>query len=64
MGRERILVPSKDVDALASKLNVLIDNPGVRVSMGKVSMAKAEMEFSLDVVIEKHLSIYNELLRA
>lgn len=41
MGRERILVPSKDVDALASKLNVLIDNPGVRVSMGKVSMAKA-----------------------
>ena len=56
------LIPPKDVDALASKLRVLIDNPEVRVSMGKASRAKAEKEFSLDVVIEKHLSIYNELI--
>lgn len=56
------LIPPKDVDALASKLKVLIDNPEVRVSMGKASRAKAEKEFSLDVVIEKHLKIYNELI--
>ena len=55
------LIPPKDVDALSSNLKVLIDNPEVRVSMGKASRAKAEKEFSLDVVIEKHLSIYNEL---
>ena len=57
------LIPPKDVDALASKLKVLIDNPEMRKSMGKASRAKAEKEFSLDVVIERHLSIYNELIR-
>lgn len=56
------LIPPKDVDALASKLRVLIDNPEMRESMGKASRAKAEKEFSLDVVIEKHLKIYNELV--
>lgn len=56
------LIPPKDVDALASKLRVLIDNPEMRESMGKASRAKAEKEFSLDVVIEKHLKIYNELI--
>lgn len=61
-GMNGFLVPTKDVDALASKLKVLIDNPEVRVSMGKASREKAEKEFSLDVVIEKHLSIYNELI--
>ena len=57
------LIPPKDVDALASKLKVLIDNPEMRKSMGKASRTKAEKEFSLDVVIERHLSIYNELIR-
>ena len=56
------LIPPKDVDALASKLRVLIDNPEMRESMGKASRAKAEKEFSLDVVIEEHLKIYNELV--
>ena len=56
------LIPTKDVDALVSKLKVLIDNPEIRVSMGKASRTKAEKEFSLDVVIEKHLSIYKELV--
>lgn len=56
------LIPPKDVDALASKLRVLIDNPEMRETMGKASRAKAEKEFSLEVVIEKHLKIYNELV--
>lgn len=56
------LIPSKDVDALASKLRVLIDNPEMRETMGKASREKAEKEFSLDVVIEKHLKIYKELV--
>lgn len=61
-GMNGFLIPTKDVDALVSKLKVLIDNPEVRVSMGKASRTKAEKEFSLDVVIEKHLKIYNELI--
>ena len=56
------LIPSKNVETLASRLKVLIDNPDIRKDMGKASRKKAEAEFSLDVVIEKHLSIYNELI--
>lgn len=56
------LIPTKDVDALTEKLKMLIDNAELRQKMGKAARAKAENEFSLDVVIEKHLSIYNELI--
>lgn len=56
------LIPPKDVETLASRLKVMIDNLDLRNKMGKASREKAEAEFSLDVVIEKHLKIYNELI--
>lgn len=61
-GRNGFLIPTKDAEALAKKLQLLIDNADLRQKMGRASRAKAEKEFSLDVVIEKHLKIYNELL--
>lgn len=56
------LIPIKDVDALTAKLRILIVDAHLRQRMGKASREKAEKEFSLDVVIEKHLKIYNELI--
>lgn len=56
------LIHPKDVDALTEKLKILIDDAELRQKMGKAGRQKAENEFSLDVVIEKHLSIYNELM--
>lgn len=56
------LIPLKDVDALTDKLKLLIDDAELRQKMGKAGRQKAEKEFSLDVVIEKHLSIYDELI--
>ena len=56
------LIPVKDVEALTEKLQLLIDDAGLRQKMGRKSREKAEKEFSLDVVVEKHLKIYNELL--
>ena len=63
-GVNGILIPTKDVDALVEKLRLLIDDADLRQKMGKAAREKAEREFSLDVVIEKHLNIYNELLQA
>ena len=60
-GINGFLIPTKDVDALVEKLRVLIDDKELRRKMGKAAREKAEREFSLDKVIEKHLSIYNEL---
>lgn len=56
------LIPPKDVNALTDKLKMLIDDAESRQKMGKAGRLKAEKEFSLDVVIEKHLNIYNELI--
>lgn len=56
------LIPPKDVDALTEKLKMLIDDAELRQKMGIAGRQKAEREFSLDVVIEKHLRIYNELI--
>lgn len=56
------LIPTKNVDALVEKLKVLIDNKDLRQKMGEAARKKAEKEFSLDMVIEKHLEIYDSLV--
>lgn len=62
-GVNGFLIPTKNVEALVEKLKLLIDNAELRQKMGKAAREKAEKEFSLDVVIERHLSIYNELIQ-
>lgn len=57
------LIASKEVEPLVEKLRLLIDDAALRQKMGKAAREKAEKDFSLDVVIERHLSIYNELIK-
>lgn len=61
-GYNGYLIPKKDVDALVEKLDALISNSALRQEMGKNSRKYAEEFFSIDTVIERHLSIYNELI--
>lgn len=61
-GENGYLVPVKDANALADKIRVLIDNPEMRLKMGRAARGKAEKEFSVEDVIEKHLAIYQELV--
>jgi len=56
------LVPVKSTKELAEALAKLIDDPKLRKTMGKASRIKAEEEFNIDSVIEKHLEIYQDLL--
>lgn len=56
------LVPIKDSKALADRLRTLIDDDELRNRMGKQSRLKAEKEFSLQNVIDRHLEIYESLL--
>ena len=62
-GHNGYLIPTKDVDALVEKLDILLSNAKLRQEMGRNSRAYAEANFSLDVVIEKHLKIYQELVQ-
>ena len=61
-GYNGYLIPTKDVDALVEKLVILLSNTTLRQEMGQHSRTYAEENFSIDVVIERHLKIYNELV--
>ena len=54
-------VPVKSIKELAKAIEKLILSKENRISMGNYSRIKAELEFSQDMVINKHLTIYNEL---
>lgn len=56
-------VPVGDAKALAAALAKLIDNPALRKEMGVAGRQKAEREFDVADVINKHLEIYNSVLR-
>ena len=55
-----LLVPPKDVHALAHAIRLLIDNPDVRESMGKVGRSIVEKEFSDVKVIDETMELYRE----
>lgn len=60
-GVNGFVVPVKDTEALVQKLRILIEDKELRVRMGKASREKAEREFAIEKVIEKHLEIYEKL---
>lgn len=61
-GVNGFLVPVKSGEHLAEALAKLINNPELRAEMGKASRQKAEQEFDVNQVIQKHLNIYQDLL--
>lgn len=60
-GENGYLVPVCDSRALADKLRVLLEDKALRERMGRAGRAKAEKEFGLEGVIQKHLEIYRSL---
>ena len=61
-GYNGYLIPTKDVDALVEKLDILFSDSSLRQEMGRNSRKYAEENFSIDIVIERHLNIYQELV--
>ena len=56
-----LLIPARNIDALAEAINRLIINVVLRHQMGTAGRALAEREFGIDKVVAAHLTIYNEL---
>lgn len=56
-----LLVPVKDVNALANAIKWLIENPEVREQYGKAGREFAEREFTLENIVNIHMQIYKEL---
>ena len=60
--RTGLLVPIKNVSALADAIDYLIKNPDVRKIMGASGRALAEKEFAIEKVVTEHMKIYQKLL--
>jgi glycosyltransferase involved in cell wall biosynthesis len=63
-GYNGFLIPIKDSIMLAEKLEILINDKQLRITMGKNSRQLAEKDFSIDSVVKTHLVIYKKLLEA
>lgn len=57
-----LLVPVKDVKALASAIERLIDDSDYRQQLGKEGRLLAEREFAIEHVVAAHMDIYYELI--
>jgi glycosyltransferase involved in cell wall biosynthesis len=62
-GETGFLVPSHSPGRIAEKLQLLIDQPDLRKSMGEKGLARAEKEYSAAVYVEKVHQLYQDLLR-
>lgn len=62
-GYNGFLIQPKDVDALTEKLDSLLSDKELRIKMGKNARQYAEDYFSIEIVKERHLAIYDELIK-
>jgi len=61
-GVNGLKIPVGNSKALALAIRTLVENPEMITSMGLASRQKAENEFNIDQVVNKHLEIYNQYL--
>ncbi len=56
-----LLVPPRNPEALAEKIQTLLDNPDLRTRLGKAALAKIEAQHSVDAMGEGLLKLYAEI---
>lgn len=56
-----LLVPPHDSVALANAIQMLIENPELRATMGRAGRKLAERMFSVGSVVDAHLAVYKSL---
>jgi glycosyltransferase involved in cell wall biosynthesis len=60
-GKNGLLVPARDADALAVALRKLIEDPVLRAEFGRAAREIVVAEFSRDIVIGQTLALYREI---
>lgn len=61
-GVEGFVVPVRDVPALAARLRTLLEDPELRLGMGRAARARAEAEFSLERQARVFESLYESVV--
>ena len=57
-----ILIPIKDSEKLSNQIEYLAFNHNLRKSMGAEGRKLAESQFSINLVVEQHMKIYDDIL--
>jgi glycosyltransferase involved in cell wall biosynthesis len=57
-GREGLLVPPGDIDALTHAIGALLRNPRQRESLGAAARQRANLDFSVEVMTDRYLDLY------
>ena len=63
-GENGLLVEPRNPEALAEALRILIRDPDLRTRMGQCGRRIAELDFSVEKVVQETLAVYRELLPA
>ena len=61
-GRDGILVPPGDLDALTAALGNVLADKDRRRELGCAARMRAEKEYTVEVMTDRYLGIYNNLL--
>lgn len=61
--RSALLVPSGDVEALASALEALIHDETRRSALGRAAQARARERFSAEIIVPRYEALYRRLCR-
>ena len=61
-GRTGFLVPAADPAAMANAIRTYLDDRTLLATQGQAARKKAEMEFSLDAMINRYLAVYDGVL--
>lgn len=62
VGVTGLLIPTRDVEALAAAIGKLLEDPSLRRSMGAAGRRLAERQYAIEHIVEAHLEIYATLL--
>ena len=62
-GKSGFLVPEKDIDALAEKLDYLVKHPQVWEEIGQQGRKFVETNYNMDKVMDQLVEIYEQILR-
>lgn len=60
-GQTGITVPPGSPDALASAVNLLLDDPALAAAYGDAAARRVQTEFSLDAMVRRTLDVYGEV---
>jgi glycosyltransferase involved in cell wall biosynthesis len=61
-GKTGVLVEPGDLTSLQQAIAVLIDEPGMRRDFGQAGRQRMKDEFALEIMVERHIELYESLL--